>query len=83
MVIFQALLDATGSVTQKTGGSNLKAIERDGARNWLLRGGEDFRDVCEMAGLDPSTVRDRARTLALRGWVRDSTLRVLNSARGA
>lgn len=37
------------------------------ARRWFERGGDDFRLVCEWAGLDPSYVREKFRK-ALKGY---------------
>ena len=84
-VVYQTLLDATGRARpgDRNTGSMLTVVDQDRARDWLLRGGDDFREICEMAGMEPWCVRDRARTLASRGWVRDATLRALNGARGA
>lgn len=42
--------------------------ERPRARAWLLRGGDDFNDICHMAMLDPDAVRDSADKLCSRGW---------------
>lgn len=33
------------------------------ARDWLTRGGYEFKRVCEMAGLEPEAVADRAKLL--------------------
>ena len=36
---------------------------RDEARSWLLDGGRHFVMVCDLAGRDPSEVRDQARKI--------------------
>ena len=43
---------------------------RDQARHFFLTGGDHFRQVCEMAGRDPTYVQQRVRKLILRsnGW---------------
>ena len=43
---------------------------RDQARHFFLKGGDHFRDVCEMAGRDPTYVKEKVRKLILRsnGW---------------
>jgi hypothetical protein len=59
-VLGQAILDALGR-----SGYNPKEYRRDGgtydprleARQWILGGGEDFRTVAALAGLDPDAVR--------------------------
>lgn len=84
-VIYQALLDATSKgVASNDGGASSvpNEHERDEARHWLLRG-TNFEEVCDYAGINAWCLRDYARTLALRGWLRNQTLRVLNAARGA
>ena len=44
--------------------------DRDQARHFFLHGGDHFRDICEMAGRNPTYVREKARKLLLRknGW---------------
>ena len=42
--------------------------EQTAARNWLLGFSRDFRLVCNLAGVDPEAVHDRAKKLAPRGW---------------
>ena len=43
---------------------------RDQARNFFSQDGAYFREVCEMAGRDPSYVKEKARKLLLKsnGW---------------
>ena len=55
-VILQAVRDA--------------ATGDDAARGWLLRGGADFRDVCEYAGLDHGWVLRAAQKMQSDGWRR-------------
>ena len=44
--------------------------DRDQARHFFLDGGKHFRDICDMAGRNPTYVREKARKLLLRqnGW---------------
>ena len=44
--------------------------DRDQARHFFLSGGSHFNEVCEMAGRNPTYVREKARKLLLRnnGW---------------
>lgn len=56
MVIVQAFIDLSIS-------SNLKKeyqVYRREAKNWLLGRSKNFYDVCSMASLDPSSVRQKA-----------------------
>ena len=48
-VLIQAIKDATSKRNPK---EKWKAID------WFLRGGKDFRLVCELAELEPSSVRN-------------------------
>ena len=43
---------------------------RDQARNFFSHGGSYFKEVCEMAGRNPSYVKEKARKLLLKsnGW---------------
>jgi hypothetical protein len=43
--------------------TQITAAEVQAARIWLTRPSRDFNDVCNLAGLDPEAVRDRARRL--------------------
>ena len=49
--------------------SNYK-YNRDQARHFFLQGGFHFRQICEMAGRDPTYVQHKIRTIILRknGW---------------
>lgn len=40
------------------------------ARSWLLRGGWDFREVCELADFDPDFIQKMARAAKVEGWPR-------------
>ena len=44
--------------------------DRDQARHFFLEGGKHFRDICDMAGRNPTYVKEKARKLLLRqnGW---------------
>lgn len=48
-VLIQAIKDA---ISKRNPSEKLKAID------WFLRGGKDFRLVCELAELEPSSVRN-------------------------
>lgn len=80
-VIAQAISDATATVRPKHGKASIspdkakaKQVisdamrERDHAREWLLGDSRDFREVCNLAGLDPEAVRERAQRLKRFGW---------------
>lgn len=56
MVIFQALQDAKG--IQSTGNPNKHA--KSNAVEWFRAASRDFRQVCDLAGLDPSAVQAAA-----------------------
>ena len=49
---------------------------RDQARNFFSQGGNYFREVCEMAGRNPSYVKEKARKLLLKsnGWNVDTPI---------
>jgi len=49
---------------------NLYNYNKDQARHFFLEGGSHFNLICELAGRNPTYVRDRARKLMLRqnGW---------------
>ncbi len=57
-VLHRAVEDVFGIGTQR-GSADPAApdLERDRALQWVLRGGPDFRDVCEMAGFEARTIR--------------------------
>lgn len=54
-VIIQATRDATNRLTAKSDRSAI--VWRNQARAWLRSNSEQFQDVCMMAGVDPSIVR--------------------------
>jgi hypothetical protein len=54
-VILQALDDATSDLKQT------KPRDRQNARDWFLKAGKDFRDVCSLAGMDHECVRIEAK----------------------
>jgi len=45
-------------------------FDRDQARHFFLKGGKHFREICEMAGRNPTYVQDKIRKVILRknGW---------------
>jgi len=49
---------------------NHYSYNRRAARHFFLTGGSHFRDICEMAGRNPSYVQDKIRKVILRnnGW---------------
>jgi hypothetical protein len=63
-VVLRALSDATKP--DRVGRDALQ--ERSRAREWLLSGSRDFRDVCRFAELDPDYISDKAKALAAAGW---------------
>lgn len=68
-VIAQALEDCVMRIADpKPGASKSRLFElaarrrdRDDARRWLTEGGNDFIEVCGLAGLNPTRVQDFAR----------------------
>ena len=42
--------------------------DQDCARDWLLGNGSTFRDVCDMAGMNPDYILVAAKALAAQGW---------------
>jgi hypothetical protein len=63
-VVLRALSDAT----KPDGGISDAIRERSHARDWLLGGSRDFREVCRFAELDPDYIREKAKALAAAGW---------------
>jgi hypothetical protein len=63
-VVTQAIEDATMRLPtlSETTQARLKVLIRDQAREWVRRQGEDFRLVCELAGLEASCVHQFAMT---------------------
>jgi hypothetical protein len=57
-VIMQALDDATGVVVNADGRSK-EGIRRR-ARDWFIKGGRDFKEVCALAGMEPDWIRANA-----------------------
>jgi hypothetical protein len=61
-VLLQALLDATKPTYE--GEPNTSVIERDRAVSWFFASigvtAQDFTDVCDLAGVDPSYMREFA-----------------------
>lgn len=56
-VVSQALEDAAGAVVSD-GGNNKNNRRR--ARDWFIKGGKDFREVCALADMDPDWIRANA-----------------------
>jgi hypothetical protein len=76
-VLTRAVLDACKGpphldMTRKanTAHKSLYNYNRDAARHFFMEGGAHFRDVCEMAGRDPTYVKEKIRKVILRenGW---------------
>jgi hypothetical protein len=76
-VLSRAILDACKGppdldMTRKanTAHKSLYRYNRDQARHFFMEGGAHFRDVCEMAGRDPTYVKEKIRKIILRenGW---------------
>lgn len=74
-VIVRAVDDAT-TLNASLLGSGGRAGDgirvRQEARDWLTGGGRDFREVCELAGLDPAGVQRRMLSIADAGWPREA-----------
>ena len=76
-VLGRALLDAFREAPKlnlnlymnKTHGMYYR-YNRDQARHFFLEGGDNFKEVCEMAGRNPQYVKEKVRKLILRanGW---------------
>jgi hypothetical protein len=62
----QLNMDRRANISHK----NLYDFNRDQARHFFLEGGFHFIEVCEMAGRNPTYVREKARKIILRsnGW---------------
>lgn len=58
-VILTAIADACGQPTDSCSAAATEANHRR-ALSWITDAGSDFRSVCELAGLDPETVRKHA-----------------------
>ena len=43
--------------------------DRRDAREWLTGDGESFNEICSLAGYEPVSISERAKRLAIRGWV--------------
>ena len=79
-VIVQAFEDATMNIrpvhhkgipidrAEMTRKMTTNSHNRDMARLWLMRKSKDFRDVCEMALLDPDAVHEKALAMYHVGW---------------
>lgn len=48
--------------------ANESNLEKPIARRWLIGAGDDFKQVCTLADLEPDAVRDRANALRNREW---------------
>jgi len=82
-VIVQAFVDAVMSISPQrqpgvaydraklTAEMRRNAHDRVRAREWLLEGGADFIETCELALVDPDAVRESAVAIALKGWPAD------------
>jgi hypothetical protein len=69
IALFRAVaLRALSDATKPDGSSNDAIRERSHARDWLLGGSRDFREVCRFAERDPDYVREKAKALAAAGW---------------
>lgn len=56
-VIEQAVRDA--SKLSWVAPANERVLVRNSAARWLKEAGPDFREVCDMAGIDPDAVQAR------------------------
>ena len=82
-VLGRALLDAFGESPKLNLSLRMNATHgmyfkynRDQARNFFSHGGAYFREICEMAGRNPSYVKEKARKLLLKsnGWNVDTPI---------
>lgn len=55
-VVVRAILDATGTPVGIRSPGDVRYAQLS-AQSWLEDGGADFREVCEMAGIDPEALR--------------------------
>ncbi len=69
-VIQRALADAMQELTHTPPSRERRAwiSARDDARAWLSEGGEDYLEVCHLAGLDPARLETHIRGLQKIGW---------------
>ncbi len=42
--------------------------DQESARSWLLSNSSGFREVCDLAGMDPDGIHDAAKALDAQGW---------------
>jgi len=57
-VVVKAALDATSNPLQNTKDYTYQELAKKQADAWLRTGGMDFKEVCNLAGLDPDFIRD-------------------------
>lgn len=50
------------------GSSTISISDQERARGWLLGNGRGFREVCDLAGMDPDFILDAAKAFASEGW---------------
>ena len=62
-VLDQALSDAYGTSAGRGVGGELSAVLKQHARAWFWGNGDDFKQVCDLAGIDPQTIRHKAIAL--------------------
>ena len=85
-VLAQAVNDAFKKFsvrTRRDGSKQLRSYEtvqrldRDAARNFFMRNGEDLQIICEIAGRNSKYVHEKIRKQILRenGWNMDTTVR--------
>ena len=55
-VIYRAALDATYPPQKKRGKRSEAEMARIDADRWFRQAGRDFREVCNLAGMDPDFV---------------------------
>lgn len=68
-VIVQAFDDATGDPqSEKSNFGRDSNDEIPAAREWLTEDYEDFEFVCDLAGVEPDAVRNRAMISKKMGW---------------
>ncbi len=67
-VLFRAVADAARA--DENWADTAERLDRLRARDWILGGGPDFREVCDMAGFHPEDVIGVVRSGRAKRWLR-------------
>lgn len=83
VAIRQALQEACGIAADSCGKTKEKQrmLLARRARVWLTGNSRDFQEVCELAGVNPDTVKHKALALEANGWVADFDIRAMSGPR--